>query len=76
MISPLVSSVVVQLLLCSTLSETSKTGFLTTQLICFCGEINSHHQICTSYEPHHEKTCLWGFRSRQTQAGLYNSEDG
>ena len=24
------------------------------------------------YEPQHEKTCLWGFRTGLTETGLYN----
>ena len=28
-----------------------------------------------SYEPHHEKTCLWGFRPGKTQTGLLSYRD-
>ena len=62
------SSVTVQPGLCGTWSETPKTGFLTTRLICGMGKIQiaqvvlSHKTTtCTITEPRSEKTGLRGF---------------
>ena len=34
------------------------------------GKLALTHEL---YEPHHVKTCLWGFRPGKTQTGLYNN---
>ena len=59
--------------LCRTWSETPKTCFLTTRLICTQSEYVSHVRDKDIYnEPHCEKTGLRDFRSGMTQTGLYS----
>ena len=69
------SSVAVQLCLCRTWSETPKTSFLRTRLICnqCMGIILCFPEMCFPiYEPRCEKTGLRGFRPGPTQTRLYN----